>query len=64
VTKTNWYGYKGHLAVGTQSQYILGALLSSGNMNDGKAPIPLLKGLRTQFSGYSFNHATMDAGYD
>jgi len=36
----NWYGYKGHLAVATQSQYILGALLSSGNMNDGKAAIP------------------------
>src|SRR5690606_18533474 len=39
------YGYKGHLAVGTQSQYILGGMLSSGSLNDGKAAIPLLKGL-------------------
>ncbi|WP_233147220.1 transposase [Paenibacillus selenitireducens] len=59
-----WYRYKGHLAVGTQSQYILGALLSSGNMNDGKAAIALLKGIKAQFLQYAFNYATMDAGYD
>lgn len=59
-----WYGYKGHLAVGTKSQYILGALLSSGNLNDGKAAIPLLKGIAVQLKSYSFKHATMDAGYD
>jgi len=59
-----WYGYKGHFAVGTKSQYILEALLSSGSMNDGKAAIPLLKGIQTHVQGYSFNHATMDAGYD
>ncbi len=59
-----WYGYKGHLAVGTESQYILGALLSSGSLNDGKAAIPLLKGMATQFESYSFKYATMDAGYD
>src|SRR5690606_14946462 len=61
---TFWYGYKGHLAVGTQSQYILGALLSSGNLNDGKAAIPLLKGIANRFEQYSFKYATMDAGYD
>lgn len=59
-----WYGYKGHLAVGTQSQYILGAMLSSGNLNDGKAAIPLLKGLATHHPNLSFTYATMDAGYD
>lgn len=59
-----WYGYKGHLAVGTQSQYILGALLSSGSLNDGKAAIPLLKGLALQHPDFSFKYATMDAGYD
>ncbi len=59
-----WYGYKGHLAVGSKSQYILGALFSSGNLNDGKAAIPLLKGLALQYPHFHFNHATMDAGYD
>src|SRR5690606_28643850 len=38
-----WYGYKAHLAVGSTSQYIL--QFSSGNLNDGKAAIPLLKGI-------------------
>ncbi len=52
------------MAVGTQSQYILGALLSSGNLNDGKAAIPLLKGIACQLKNYSFKYATMDAGYD
>ena len=59
-----WYGYKGHLAVGTKSQYILGALLSSGNLNDGKAAIPLLKGIALQHPNFHFDYATMDAGYD
>jgi transposase len=27
-----WYGYKGHLAVGTSSQYILQSLFSSGSL--------------------------------
>lgn len=40
------------------------ALLSSGSLNDGKAAIPLLKGLKTQFPEYSFSYTTMDAGYD
>lgn len=61
---TFWYGYKGHLAVGTQSQYILGALLSSGNLNDGKAAIPLLKGIAHQHPEFAFQYVTTDAGYD
>src|SRR5699024_10862961 len=42
-----WFGYKGHLAVGTSSQYILQSLFSSGSLNDGKAAIPLLKGIES-----------------
>ncbi|QOS99863.1 transposase [Brevibacterium sp. JNUCC-42] len=42
-----WFGYKAHLAVSTKSQYILCSLMSSGSMNDGKATIPLLKGIQT-----------------
>lgn len=59
-----WYGYKGHLAVGTQSQYIVGAILSSGNLNDSKAAIPLLKGLAFQHPAFRFKVAVLDAGYD
>src|SRR5690606_40378673 len=47
-----------------QSQYILEALLSSGNLNDGKAAIPLLKGIESKLKGFAFKYATMDAGYD
>lgn len=40
-----WFGFKGHLLVDCKSQYILSSLLSSGNVNDGKMAIPLLKAL-------------------
>ncbi|MFC0472209.1 transposase, partial [Halalkalibacter kiskunsagensis] len=59
-----WYGYKGHLAVGTSSQYILQSLFSSGSLNDGKAAIPLLKGIHERLSLKSLRYQTMDAGYD
>ena len=59
-----WFGYKGHLAVGTSSQYILQSLFSSGNLNDGKAAIPLLKGIHEQLPLPSLRYQTMDAGYD
>jgi transposase len=59
-----WYGYKAHLAVGTKSQYILQSLFSSGNLNDGKAAIPLLKGMDELFPLTSIRYQTMDAGYD
>ncbi|MEN1968894.1 IS1182 family transposase [Lentibacillus sp. N15] len=59
-----WYGYKGHLAVGTSSQYILQSLFSSGSLNDGKAAIPLLKGIDERLSLPSLRYQTMDAGYD
>ncbi|MFD2628941.1 transposase [Oceanobacillus kapialis] len=58
-----WYGYKGHLAVGTSSQYILQSLFSSGSLNDGKAAIPLLKGVK-ELPLSSLRYQTMDAGYD
>jgi transposase len=59
-----WFGYKGHLAVGTSSQYILQSLFSSGSLNDGKATIPLLKGIDERLSLPSLRFQTMDAGYD
>lgn len=58
-----WFGYKGNLAVGASSQYILQSLLSSGSLNDGKAAIPLLKGLE-QLPLPSVHHQTMDGGSD
>lgn len=58
-----WYGYKAHLAVGTSSQYILQSLFSSGNLNDGKAAIPLFKGIQERVSIPSLRYETMDAGY-
>jgi transposase len=59
-----WFGYKAHFIVGTSSQYILDSLFSSGNLNDGKAAIPLLKGVHERFPQLNLRHQTMDAGYD
>ena len=59
-----WFGYKGHFAVGTKSQYILQSLFSSGNLNDGKAAIPLLKGIHERLSTLPISYSTLDAGYD
>lgn len=59
-----WFGYKGHLAVGASSQYILQSLFSSGSLNDGKAAIPLLKGITERLPLPNLIYHTMDAGYD
>ena len=59
-----WYGFKCHLAVGSKSQYIVQSLFSSGNLNDGKAAIPLLKGIHERLPSLKIKHVTMDAGYD
>lgn len=59
-----WFGYKAHLAVGTKSQYILQHLLSSGNLNDGKAAIPLLKGIQERLPMLPIKKVMADAGYD
>ena len=59
-----WFGYKGHLAVGTSSQYILQSMFSSGSLNDGKAAIPLLKGMEERLPLPHLTYHTLDAGYD
>lgn len=59
-----WYGYKGHLAVDCESQYILVSLFSSAHVNDGKMAIPLLKALAKRHPYLNINHVLADAGYD
>ena len=58
-----WFGYKAHLAVSTKSQYILAGLMTSGNLNDGKAAIPLLKKIERDLPAL-FTAGLFDAGYD
>lgn len=60
----SWFGYKGHFAVDTDSQFILHSLISSGSLNDGKAAIPLLKGIEKHYPILDIGFALMDAGYD
>ena len=60
---TFWFGYKGHLAVSTKSQYIVACLMSSGNLSDSKAAIPLLKKVGEVVPN-QFTTAIFDAGYD
>ncbi len=50
--------------VETKSQYVIGHLLSSGNMNDAKAAIPLLKGVAACFPELTITKVMADAGYD
>lgn len=59
-----WYGFKGHLLVDCKGQYILSSLLSSGNINDGKMAIPLLKALTEIHPYLKPSHILADAGYD
>lgn len=40
------------------------SLFSSGNLNDGKAAILLLKGVQERFPQLNLRFQTMDAGYD
>jgi len=60
---TFWYGFKGHLAVSTKSQYIVARLMSSGNLSDSKAAIPLLKKVEDLIPEH-FTTTIFDAGYD
>lgn len=60
---TFWYGFKGHLAVATKSQYIVSRIMSSGNLSDSKAAIPLLKKVAVILPK-QFKTALLDAGYD
>lgn len=59
-----WYGFKGHLLVDCKKQYILSSLLSSGNINDGKMAIPLLKALGEIHPYLKPSYVLADAGYD
>ena len=59
-----WFGFKIHLAVGSKSQYILQSLVSSASLNDGKAAIPLLKGVQERLTSLNIQYGTLDAGYD
>ncbi|MGE7625267.1 transposase [Viridibacillus sp. NPDC096237] len=47
----------------TESQYIVGCLMTSANLSDSKAAIPLLKKVEDQIPGY-FTTAILDAGYN
>lgn len=60
---TFWFGFKGHLAVLTKSQYIVARLMSSGNLSDSKAAIPLLKKV-AEVVPNQFTTTIFDAGYD
>lgn len=60
---TFWFGYKGHLAVSTKSQYIVASFMTSGNLSDSKAAIPLLKKIQ-ELSHNQFTTGIFDAGYD
>ncbi|TKI63269.1 transposase [Lysinibacillus mangiferihumi] len=60
---TFWYGFKGHLAVSTKSQYIVARLMSSGNLSDSKVAIPLLKKVNHLIPNH-FTTTIFDAGYD
>lgn len=55
--------FKGHLAVSTKSQYTVGRLMSSGNLSDSKAAIPLLKKIVSIMPKH-FTTTIFDAGYD
>jgi transposase len=59
-----WFGFKGHLLVDCKKQYVLTSLLSSGNINDGKLAIPLLKALVERHPYLNPSHILADAGYD
>ncbi len=60
---TFWFGYKAHLAVSTKSQYIVAGMMSSGNLSDSKAAIPLLKKVAEVLPN-QFTTAILDKGYD
>ncbi len=60
---TFWFGFKGHLAVSTKSQYIVARLMSSGNLSDSKAAMPLLKKV-AEVVPNQFTTTIFDAGYD
>lgn len=57
-----WFGYKGHYAVTTQSQYIVGGMMTSAFVSDVSVAIPLLRKLN--YLGIHQTVVLMDKGYD
>jgi len=61
---TSWYGYKANVLVDTDSQYVLGGVLSSAHLNDQRMAVLLLKGLRLKHPVLQVKHVLGDKGYD
>lgn len=59
---TYWFGYKGHYAVSTESQYLLASLFTSAFVADMNIAIPLMRQVASL--GLSDCHIMMDKGYD
>jgi transposase len=57
-----WYGYKGHFAVSTRSQFLLTQITSSAFVADINVAIPLIR--RLSSLGIQNVHILMDKGYD
>lgn len=57
-----WFGYKAHLAVTSESQYILSAILTSANISDVSVGIPLMREL--SILGIKNTLVIFDKGYD
>ncbi|MGM0110188.1 transposase [Enterococcus sp. DIV0187] len=57
-----WFGYKAHLAVASESQYILSAILTSANIADMSVGIPMLRDLKEL--GIRNTSVIFDKGYD
>src|SRR5699024_3879697 len=55
---------KGHLAFSSSSQYLVQSLVSSGNLNDGKAAVSLLKGMDQRLLLSTVRYQGMDSVYD
>lgn len=57
-----WFGYKGHLAVTSKSQYIVANLTTSAYVSDVNVAIPLIRHLKNLHSKTPF--VLKDRGYD
>lgn len=57
-----WFGYKAHLAVASESQYILSATITSANISDISVGIPMMRDLNEL--GVRDTYVIFDKGYD
>lgn|SRR5690625_1155953 len=62
--KTFWMRLQTCLAGSTSDRYIFQSIFSSENLNDGKAAIPLIKGIDEHLPRSSLRYQTMNADYD